>query len=168
MKLIAAVDRNWAIGYKNKLLVSIPADMKFFRETTTGHVVVMGRKTLESFPNGQPLKNRVNIVLTGDPAYQVKDAVVVHSLEELNQELAKYDSDEIYVIGGESIYRQLAGQCDTAYITWIDFAYDADAYFPELTEAEGWRITSESEEQTYFDLEYYFRTYERNVQRTSE
>lgn len=163
MKLIAAVDRNWAIGYKNKLLVSIPADMKFFRETTTGHVVVMGRKTLESFPNGQPLKNRVNIVLTSDPAYLVKDAVVVRSMEELKQELAKYDSDEIYVIGGESMYRQLVEQCDTAYITWIDFAYDADAYFPRLTEEDGWKIASESEEQTYFDLEYYFRTYERNV-----
>lgn len=163
MKLIAAVDRNWAIGYKNKLLVSIPSDMKFFRETTTGNVVVMGRRTLESFPNGQPLKNRVNIVLTSDTSYQVKDAVVVHSMEELDRELEKYDSDRIYVIGGESVYRQLADRCDTAYITWIDFSYDADAYFPELTEEKGWHIVSESEEQTYFDLEYYFRTYEKNA-----
>lgn len=79
MNLIAAVDKNWAIGCKNKLLVSIPADMKFFRETTTGKVVVMGRKTLESFPNGQPLKKRVNIVLTHDKNFKAGDAIIVHS-----------------------------------------------------------------------------------------
>ena len=82
MKLIVAVDNNWAIGNQNKLLVSIPADMKFFRQTTTGNAVVMGRKTLESFPQGQPLKNRVNIVLTKDPSYEVKGAIVVHSVKE--------------------------------------------------------------------------------------
>ena len=103
MNLIVAVDKNWAIGKDNKLLVSIPDDMKFFRETTSGKVVVMGRKTLESFPNGKPLKNRVNIVLTRDESYQVKDAIVVHSKEELDKELAKYNSDDIFVIGGESI-----------------------------------------------------------------
>ena len=80
MNLIAAVDKNWAIGCKNKLLVSIPADMKFFRETTTGKVVVMGRKTLESFPNGQPLKKRVNIVLTRDKNFKAGDAIIVHSM----------------------------------------------------------------------------------------
>lgn len=161
MNLIAAVDKNWAIGLKNKLLVSIPADMKFFREVTTGNVVVMGRKTLESFPNGQPLKKRINIVLTTDPDYQVKDAIVVHSMEELEEELKKYPSESIYVIGGESIYRQLLDQCDVAHITRIDYAYEADAYFPNLDEKEEWVITGDSEEQTYFDLEYYFYKYER-------
>ena len=82
MNLIVAVDKNWAIGNQNKLLVSIPADMKFFRETTMDKVVVMGRKTLESFPNGLPLKKRTNIVITRDKKYQVKDAIVVHSVEE--------------------------------------------------------------------------------------
>ena len=81
MKLIASADKNWGIGFKNKLLVSIPTDMKFFRQTTTGKIVVMGRKTLESFPNGLPLKNRTNIVLTGNKDYRVKDAVIVHTLE---------------------------------------------------------------------------------------
>ena len=89
MNLIAAVDKNWAIGLNNKLLVSIPEDMKFFRKTTTGKVVVMGRKTLESFPNGLPLKNRVNIVLTSDKNYKVKDAIIVHSMDELLEELKK-------------------------------------------------------------------------------
>ena len=96
MNIIAAVDKNWAIGKNNELLVRIPMDQKFFRETTTGKVVVMGRKTLESFPNGLPLKNRTNIVLTHNPAYQVKDAIVVHSMEELHRELEKYDTCLLY------------------------------------------------------------------------
>ena len=159
MNLIVAVDKNWAIGKDNKLLVSIPDDMKFFRETTSGKVVVMGRKTLESFPNGKPLKNRVNIVLTRDENYQVKDAIVVHSKEELDKELAKYNSDDIFVIGGESIYRMLLDDCSTAFVTYIDYAYDADTFFPNLDEKPEWNLAEESEEQTYYDIEFYFRTY---------
>ena len=161
MNLIAAVDQNWAIGNKNQLLVRIPADQKFFRETTTGKVVVMGRKTLESFPNGLPLKNRTNIVLTRDENYTVKDAIVLHSLEALREELKKYPSEDIFIIGGETIYRQLLDECDVAHITKIEFAYDADAYFPNLDELPEWKITADSEEQTYFDLEYFFYKYER-------
>lgn len=163
MNLIAAVDKNWAIGKNNKLLVSIPADMKFFRETTTGKVVVMGRKTLESFPGGKPLKNRVNIVLTRDRSYRADGAVVVHDLDELHEELAKYDSGDVYVIGGESVYRLLVDECDVAHITKIDYAYEADAHFPNLDEKPEWRITADSEEQTYFDLEYYFYKYEKKA-----
>ena len=161
MNLIAAVDKNWAIGLNNKLLVSIPEDMKFFRQTTTGKVVVMGRKTLESFPNGQPLKNRINIVLTSNRNYRVNGAIVVYSLEELLKELKKYPSEDIYVIGGESIYRQLVDYCDVAHITKIDYAYNADSWFPNLDEKEEWEITADSEEQTYFDLEYHFYRYEK-------
>jgi dihydrofolate reductase len=161
MNLIAAVDSNWAIGKNNELLVRIPADQKFFRETTTGKVVVMGRKTLESFPNGIPLKNRTNIVLTSNPNYQVKDAIVVHSLDELHEELKKYPSEDIFVIGGEKVYKELLDECDVAHITKINFAYDADAYFPNLDEKPKWVITGDSEEQTYFDLEYFFYRYER-------
>ena len=171
MNVIAAVDKNWAIGKNNKLLVSIPADMKFFRETTTGKVVVMGRKTLESFPNGLPLKNRTNIVLTSNPAYEVQGAVVVHSKEELDRELKKYNSSDVYVIGGESIYRLLLSECDTAHITKISYEYEADAYFPNLDEDTDWEIVGDSEEQTYFDLEYYFYKYQRkgkNVKWTSQ
>ena len=163
MNLIAAVDKNWAIGRNNKLLVSIPDDMKFFLETTTGKVVVMGRKTLESFPGKKPLKNRVNIVLTGDRSYQADGAVIVHDMEELHEELKKYPSEDIYVIGGESIYKQLLDECDVAHITKIDFAYEADAWFPNLDEKEEWVVTADSEEQTYFDLEYYFYKYEKKA-----
>ncbi len=161
MNLIAAVDKNWGIGKNNQLLVRIPMDQKFFRETTTGKVVVMGRKTLESFPNGLPLKNRTNIVLTHNPGFRAKGALVVHSLEELREKLSEYDSNDIYVIGGESIYRQLLDECDTAHITKINYAYDADAYFPDLDARPEWRITADSEEQTYFDLEFFFYKYEK-------
>lgn len=135
--------------------------MKFFRETTTGKVVVMGRKTLESFPNGMPLKKRTNIVLTHDKTYKVPDAILVHSMEELHEELKKYPSEDIYVIGGETIYKQLLDECDVAHITKIDYEFEADAYFPNLDELPDWKITQDSEEQTYFDLEYYFYKYER-------
>ena len=161
MNLIVAVDKNWAIGKDNKLLVSIPQDMKFFRETTMGKAVVMGRKTLESFPGGQPLKKRTNIVLTRDKNYKVKDAIVVHGVEELLEELKNYDEKEIYVIGGESIYRALLPYCKVAHVTKIDHAYEADTYFPNLDELEDWKVTGVSEEQTYFDLEYEFVRYEK-------
>lgn len=161
MNVIAAVDKNWAIGNKNRLLTSIPADMKFFREKTSGHVVVMGRKTLESFPNSLPLKNRINIVLTGNRNYQVKDAVIVHTKEELLEELKNYAPEELYVIGGGSIYEMLLPYCETAYITKIDHAYEADTFFPNLDEKPDWEMTEESEEQTCFDLEYVFSKYER-------
>ena len=161
MNLIVAVDKNWAIGKNNQLLVRIPLDQKFFRETTTGKVVVMGRKTLESFPNGLPLKNRVNIVLTHNPDYKVKDAIVVHSMNELHEELKKYKSEDIYVIGGQKIYEQLVDECDVAHVTKINYAYDADAFFPNLDEKPEWEITADSAEQTYFDLEFYFYKYEK-------
>lgn len=161
MNLIVAVDKNWAIGKNNKMMWSLPGDMKFFREKTTGHVVVMGRKTLESFPNGLPLKKRMNIVLTGNKNYQVKDAVLVHTLEELLEELKNYDSEELFVIGGESVYRMLLPYCDVAYVTKIDHAYEADTYFPNLDEMDDWKMTEVSEEQTCFDLEYLFTKYER-------
>jgi dihydrofolate reductase len=161
MNLIAAVDSNWAIGKNNDLLVRIPLDQKFFREMTTGKVVVMGRKTLESFPNGLPLKNRTNIVLTGNPDYKVKDAIIVHSMDELHEELKKYPSEDIYVIGGEKVYAQLLDECDMAHITKINYAYDADAYFPNLDEKPEWVLTGDSEEQTYFDLEFFFLRYEK-------
>ena len=139
MNLIVAVDKNWAIGNDNKLLVSIPQDMKFFRETTMGKVVVMGRKTLESFPGGQPLKKRTNIVLTRDKNYQVKDAIVVNTVDELLQELKKYDEEEIYVIGGESIYRQMLPYCKVAHVTKINHAYEADTYFQIwMRRVNGW------------------------------
>lgn len=161
MNLIAAVDENWAIGNNNELLIRIPADHKFFRQETTGKVVVLGRKTLETFPQRMPLKNRTNIILSANREYRVKDAVVVHDMEELLEKLKQYDTKDVYVIGGESVYRQLLPYCDTAHITKIDHAYAADAYFPNLDEMPEWQITADSEEQTYFDITYHFLKYEK-------
>lgn len=163
MKAILCADKNWGIGYRNRLLVSIPSDMKFFRETTTGKVVVMGRKTLESFPNGLPLKNRTNIVLTGNRDYEAKGAIIVHSEQELLEELKKYPSDDVYVIGGESVYRMMLPYCDTALVTKVDQAFQADTFFPNLDSMDEWEMTEEGEEQTCFDLEYRFTKYERRA-----
>lgn len=160
MNLIAAVDKNWAIGYNNELLVRIPEDQKWFRETTTGKAVIMGRKTLESFPNKRPLKNRTNIVITKDMNYKAEGAIVVHSIEEALEAAKDFADEDIYVIGGESIYRQMLPLCNVAHITKIDYEYKADAHFPDL-DKEGWKITESSDERTYFDLIYEFVKYER-------
>ncbi|MBO5283875.1 MAG: dihydrofolate reductase [Lachnospiraceae bacterium] len=161
MNIIVAVDQNWAIGNKNELLIRIPNDHKHFREETTGKVVVLGRKTLETFPQGLPLKNRTNIILSRDPKYQVKDAIVVHSVEELLEQLKGYPDEDIYIIGGDSVYRQLLPYCNVAHVTKIDHAYEADAYFPDLDKDPEWEITADSDEQTYFDIAYQFLKYER-------
>lgn len=161
MNIIVAVDKNWAIGLQNRLLVSIPEDMKFFRKETGGKVVVMGRKTLESFPGGLPLKDRTNIVLSKNPDFRVRGATVVHSVEEVLEELKQYPPEDVYIIGGDSIYRQFLPYCDVAHVTRIDHAYEADAWFPNLEEKEEWVLTGEGEERTYFDLEFRFCRYER-------
>ncbi|MBQ6129011.1 MAG: dihydrofolate reductase [Lachnospiraceae bacterium] len=164
MKCIAAVDNNWAIGFKGKLLVSIPNDQKMFRNETQGKVVVLGRKTLETFPGGLPLKMRTNIILTRNRDYSVKDAVVVRDDEELFAELSGYDSDDIYIIGGDSVYKRYIKYCDTAIITKIDQSYESDAFFPNLDEDPDWEMVAESEEMTYFSVEYTFREYKnKNV-----
>lgn len=161
MKLIAAVDKNWAIGNKGKLLVNIPSDLKRFRTMTLGKVVVLGRTTLETFPQKQPLEKRTNIILSTNQNYKVKNAIVVHSIEELMTELEKYESDDIYIIGGESVYKQLYNRCDEAFITALDYSYDADAYFPNLDREQNWKLVEEGEEQTYFDVIFKFNYYKR-------
>ena len=161
MNIIVAVDENWAIGYRGDLLVRIPADHKMFRNETIGKVVVLGRKTMDTFPEGLPLAGRTNIVLTRNPEYQVKDAIVVHSVEELLAELKNYDTKDVYVIGGDSVYSQLLPYCDTAHVTKIDRSYEADTYFPNLDASGEWEITAESDEQSYFDTTYHFLKYER-------
>lgn len=162
MDLIVAVDNNWAIGNKGELLVSIPEDMKFFRQTTMGSVVVLGRKTLAGFPNGLPLKGRDNIILSTNPNYTVKDATVVHSKEKLLEELKNYKDRQVYVIGGGVIYDMLLPYCKYAHVTKINYSYQADTYFPNLDKLHNWSVVGESDEHTYFDLEYFFYKYENS------
>lgn len=158
MNLIVAVDKNWAIGYQNKMLISIPEDMRFFRDETMGKAVIIGRKTLETFQGGKPLKNRLNIVITSKEI-EINDAVVVHSIEEALEAVKGYKSEDVYVVGGGSIYRQMIDYCDVAHVTKIDYAYQADTYFPNLDEKEEWKVAAESEERTYYDIEYAFYRY---------
>jgi dihydrofolate reductase len=161
MNMIAAVDANWAIGRNGQLLVRIPNDHKHFRTETMGKVVVYGRKTLQTFPQGMPLEGRTNVILSRQPGYQVKGAVVVSSLEELFDKLKAYPRGDVYVIGGESVYHQLLPYCHRIHITRIDHSYEADAYFPDLDKDPEWEITADSDEQTYFDIAYTFLRYDR-------
>ncbi len=163
MNAIVAVDNHWAIGNKGSLLVRIPMDQKYFRQMTIGKVVVLGRKTLATFPNSLPLPGRTNIIMSRNQNLKVKGATVVHSLEELMEELKQYASEDVFVIGGDDIYKQLVPYCDTVYATRIDYRYAADAYFPNLDDLPSWTLTEEGEENTYFDLEFTFCKYENSA-----
>ena len=161
MNAIVNVDKNWGIGNKGELLISIPADMKMFREETTGNVIVLGRKTMETFPGGKPLPNRDNIVLSRKSDLKIPGATVVHDISELMEVLKQYDSNRVYVVGGETIYEQLLPYCDTVHVTKVDRAYEADAHFPNLDQMPEWEITAAGEEQSYFDTTYRFIKYTR-------
>ena len=144
MKAILHADKEWGIGRKNGLMFSIPADMKFFRETTTGNVVVMGSNTLKSFPGGKPLKNRTNIVLYPDGGDR-DDCKIVRSLEELFAEIKKYDPDKVFVIGGAMMYKTLLPYCDEVLVTKVDAVGGADAYFENLDENPNFTLVNKSE-----------------------
>lgn len=161
MKAIVAVDSNWAIGNKGKLLVSIPADQKNFRNLTKGNIIVYGRKTLETFPGQVVLPSRRNIILSTREDYEVKNAEVVHSKDELLDLVKNDDTDNVFIIGGSSVYNEFIDECDTAIVTFIDKEYQADSYFPNLDKNPDWELVDESDEQVYFDITYTYRTYKR-------
>ena len=159
MNIIVAVDKNWSIGKNGQLLVSIPADQKLFRQETMGKVVVMGRKTLESLPGGQPLPGRTTIVLSRNSDYRVKNALVCHSVSETLETLKGWNQDDVFIAGGQQIYEAFLPYGHTAHVTYIDYAYEADTGFPNLDREEGWDLDLETEEETYFSLCYTFRRY---------
>jgi dihydrofolate reductase len=162
MKAIVAVDSNWAIGNKGKLLVSIPADQRDnFRAKTLDKTIIYGRKTLETFPQQVVLPKRRNIVLSTREDYTVKNAEVAHSREEALKLVENENTDDVFIIGGETVYREFIDACDTAIVTFIDKEYQADAFFPNLDEDPEWELADESEEQVYFDITYTYRTYVR-------
>lgn len=161
MIAILHADKEWGIGKKNGLMFSIPADMKFFRETTTGHVVVMGSNTLASFPGGRPLKNRVNIVLF--PGGEKRDdCLVVGSLEELFAGIKKYPSDEVFVIGGAMMYKTLLPYCEKVLVTKVDAIGGADAYFENLDKNPAFELVKQSEGVETNGYTVYFCTYKNN------
>ncbi len=141
---IVHADREWGIGKGNDMMFSLPKDMKFFRETTLGHTVVMGGNTLRSFPNQKPLKNRVNIVLSRG---QVRDdCIIVRSYEELKNEMKKRKNEEIFVIGGGEVYRELLPYCNAALVTKVDAVGGAEVFFPNLDKLENFVCVDEGEE----------------------
>ena len=159
MKAILSADLNWGIGCGGKLLQHVPEDMRFFMNMTMGKVVVMGRETFESLPGMQPLKERVNIILSKNADYWGERLMVCRSLEELSQELRKYNTDDVFVIGGESVYVQLLPYCSEAYITRFEKQFEADRHFPNLDSMEGWKLDSESEPSCYKDMNFRFLKY---------
>ncbi len=161
MQAIVAVDSNWAIGNKGQLLVSIPADQKNFRNITMGKTIVYGRKTLETFPQQVVLPGRRNIILSTRPDYEVRNAEVVHNRQELLEAVKDLDPDDVFIIGGASVYREFLDDCDTCIVTFIDREYEADSFFPNLDKLPEWELTDESDEQVYFDITYTYRTYKR-------
>lgn len=165
MNMIVCVDANWGIGNKGELLVSIPADKRMFKERTMGGVVLGGRKTMEGLPGGTTLAGRTNMILSRRKEYTYGEALVVHSVEEALERLKDYASEKIYIIGGGDVYQAFLPYCDTAYVTKVDYLYEADTFFPNLDEDPDWVMTHDSEEQTYYDLEYYFTIYQRKEKR---
>lgn len=158
MKAILHADREWGIGSKNGLMFSIPADMKFFRETTTGNVVVMGSNTLKSFPGGKPLKNRTNIVLYPDGEDR-DDCIIVRSLESLFAEIKKYDPNKVFVIGGAMLYKTLLPYCSEVLVTKVNAVGGADAYFENLDKNKNFQLVASSEEVETNGYKVRFTTY---------
>ena len=159
MKAIVNVDKNWGIGIGNELLNPISPDLKFFKEKTTGNVVVMGRSTFLSFPGQKALPKRVNIVLTTDMTWSVPDVTVCHSLKELFLKLEEYDTDSVFNIGGASVYDQLLPYCDTVYVTKVETSKPADKFFPNLDKKRNWYVDFEGEEQDFNGIKFKFMTY---------
>lgn len=162
MKAILHADKEWGIGKKNGLMFSIPADMKFFRQTTTGNVVVMGSNTLKSFPEGKPLKNRINIVLYPEGEYR-EDCTVVKSLDALFEEISKYEPDRVYVIGGAMMYKTLLPYCSEVLVTKVNAVGGADAFFENLDKNPDFRLIYESEPQETNGFEIKFTTYKNEA-----
>lgn len=157
MNLIVAVDENWAIGKGGDQLVYIRADLKRFKELTTGHPVILGRKTLATFPGGRPLKGRANLILSATPGYEVEGAQVFADVDSL---LATATEDA-FVIGGESVYRALLDRCDTAYVTKIQAAFPADRYFPDLDAHPDWEAVETEAVQEEEGIRFQYVTYRR-------
>lgn len=154
MKAILSVDQNWGIGLKNRLLERVPEDMRFFKHMTLGKVVVMGRETFDSLPGREPLKDRTNIVVSTSKSLKKQGITVCNSLEELFVELAKYQQEDIFVIGGASLYTQLLPYCSEVYITKFHKAYEADKYFPDIDKDNNWTSEVLEESLSFNDLEY--------------
>lgn len=166
MDLIVAADSKWGIGRNGGLLASIPTDMKYFRDHTMGKVVVMGRKTLESMPGRKGLPGRTNYVLTSKPGFSAERCIIVNSVDDLRKELAKYDPDDIFLIGGATLYNMLYRECRRLYVTKIDADLDADTFIADFDEDPDFEIESASGPVTENGLTYRFIVYRKRTEGT--
>lgn len=160
--MIVTVDKNWGISREHQPLIAIPDDAKFIRDTTYGQVVIMGRHTFEYFFGGKPLPNRTTIIVSRDESFQAKGTEVVSSSEQAMELAGKYMKN-IYVLGGKRLYSELLDECDEVHVTAVDYKYNADAWFPNLDKKPEWVMVDISEEQTHFDIVYYFKRYMRRT-----
>lgn len=161
ISLIAAHDRNLVIGKGNSLPWSIPEDLQYFKQLTSGHICIMGRKTFESL--GRPLPNRTNIILTSDRDYQVEGCYIYNSIEDVLNEYGLYaESSEVFVIGGSQIYEAFLPHADRMYITYIDHEFEGNAYFPsyEITE---WELVQNLKAESSYSFDYYYQVYNRKT-----
>jgi dihydrofolate reductase len=161
MKSIVAVDSFWGIGKNNDLLFDLPSDMKFFRTKTLNKVIVMGSNTLKSFPGGNPLKNRINIVLYPNGEKRT-DCIIVDSLEELRAELKKHPTDDIFIVGGAMFYKTMLPYCDTAYITKVSANGEATVFYENLDFMPNWQCTDSTDDIEENNLFFRFTTYKNN------
>lgn len=166
MRAIVNISPQWGIGFEERLLVHIRADMRRFRELTTGQTIIVGRKTLSTFPNGEPLKNRENIIMTRNPNFHTEGAVSCRDLNMLKELLNKRDPDSVFVCGGEHVYRLLLPYCSEALITLTYTDVKADRFFPNLNLLKNWKMTEVGEKQSEGDVSFRFITF-RNT-RTME
>lgn len=165
MDLIVAADRKWGIGKNGGLLAHIPTDMKYFRDHTMGKTVVMGRKTLESMPGGKGLPGRTNYVLTSRRGFSAERCITVCSIDELREELAEYDPDDVFLIGGATLYNRLYKECNRLYVTKIDADLDADTFIVNFDDDPDFEIESESAPVTENGLTYRFTVYKKREPR---
>lgn len=161
MNIIASVDKEWGIGNKGDLLMRIKDDLQEFKRLTIGKIVVLGRKTLYTFPRGEALKGRTNIILSHDVSFKVKDAIVCNSFDDIQNELKKYNSEDIFIIGGASVYNMFLPFCETAYITKFDKSFEKDSWLPNLDQDKNWSCIFEGEKQESEGVKYYFTKYQK-------
>lgn len=159
MIAIVAVDKNWGIGKDGEQIVYIPGDLKRFKGFTTGNTIILGRKTMDTFPGGKPLKNRRNLILSRNPDFKVEGGEVYPDLDSLMEHVT--DSDNTYVVGGAMVYNTMIGQCDRAYVTKIDAEYPADCWFPDLDEDPAWEVESEGDWMEQDGVKFRYVNYKR-------
>lgn len=162
LEMILAVDKNFAIGKDGDMLIYIDEDLHRFKKFTLENVIIMGRKTFMSLPGQRALPGRINIVITRDENFKKEDVIVVHSEEELEIELKKYEDKKIFVIGGGQIVRLLFDKINRAYLTMIDHSFEKyDTTIPNLNEMEDWKVVEESEEKFQDEIKYKYVTFEK-------